>query len=442
MPVRNPFRTAGTWLAAGLLLVAVPSKSLSAAPGAVHSRRPEVRLAADLQLFALGQNGARPVVAVPGIGASDLGVDGDFHPLWSGFPGSVSRNPFAGPEDLEFTEDGLPRTDTDSDKLVADGFEGDFPKMVSYLQAQGLKVYPLAYDFRYSLADIAAKVAEQIDAVRQATGQDTVDVYAHSMGTLAVRQYLKDHADNPHVGTVVAVAPPNLGAPKALKVLRYGDDLGQFLLLDPCKVKRAGHNMPGLYDLLPSRRYFDVAGGYFVPQRTGATKPLDFPAMVDNLKNALEPANRWCPLDPEDDPAPLSTLSPTLVDREVVQFHDGLDNQPVPAGVNLFAIAAYGQSTIVRITEQKKNVKITTSTAGDGTVPLASARTLNATALYFANAAALKANHDSLNSNRQVQKQVYGLLTQGPGLYGRSISTTPPPLAGFHVRSATAPLVP
>src|SRR5262249_13889021 len=96
MPVRNLLPSPGTRLAAPLLLSAAPAKSTAAAPAA-HAKAPAVALARNLQLFALGQSAARPVVAVPGIGASDLGVDGDFHPLLTGFPGSVSRNPFAGP---------------------------------------------------------------------------------------------------------------------------------------------------------------------------------------------------------------------------------------------------------------------------------------------------------------------------------------------------------
>jgi triacylglycerol esterase/lipase EstA (alpha/beta hydrolase family) len=184
--------------------------------------------------------------------------------------------------------------------------------LIPFLSQQGFSVHPFAYDFRYSVTILAGSLEEKINKVMAKTGASTVDIVAHSMGTLVTRQYLLDHPADSHVGTVVLIASPNLGAPKTLKVLRYGDNLDHSWLLDKCSVKRAGHNLPSLYEFLPSQRYFQVAAGYF------------------------------------------------------------------------------------------------------------------ATTIYYANDAALNCDHGSMPDNSEIEKQVAGLLQNGPGIYGKQITTTPP----------------
>jgi pimeloyl-ACP methyl ester carboxylesterase len=340
----NPLlRCLGALVAAGLLVSALPAREPAAAAGRgsarLHRRGTRAR-----QVNATAATPPHPVVALPGVGGSYIGVDDDFHPDLEGWPGSVTNAFWSDPTDVQFTQDGSPRTDTDSASMVARGLLDDMDDLLPFLSQQGLTVHPMAYDFRYSITLMQGLLQEKINRVRTKTGQEIVDLVAHSMGTLVVRQYLANHPSDSHVGRVVLIAPPNLGAPKALKAIRYGDDLGHPYLLDSCSVKRAAHNLPGLYDLLPSQRYFQLAGGYFSTTRNGGNgQILNFTQMVANLKTAAEPTDRWCPLQAGTDPAPLQNLSPQLVDSEVVAFHNALDNTPVPAGVQLFAIDGYGQ---------------------------------------------------------------------------------------------------
>lgn len=63
----------------------------------------------------------------------------------------------------------------------------------------------------------AREVARAVDAIRATTGAPQVDIVAHSMGGLAARRYIADHAGHPPpVRRVVFLATPHAGTWAAL----------------------------------------------------------------------------------------------------------------------------------------------------------------------------------------------------------------------------------
>jgi hypothetical protein len=206
---------------------------------------------------------------------------------------------------------------------------------------------------------------------------------------------------------------PNLGLPKALKVMRYGNDLDVSLLrdlvrpIDVCKVKRAAHNLPGFFNMIPGERYFEATGGYFCDQADidgdGIKGLLDFHQTVFNLKNGME---HICRLERAHDVGPFDRLSSRLLDNEFLNVYQSRDHWKRPDGVDVFLIAGYNKPTIAGVVEfirkGRHEIQLMQGNA-DGTVPVESALGVDATEHYFADMLALKASHDSMLANSEIQ---------------------------------------
>jgi hypothetical protein len=213
-----------------------------------------------------------PVIIVPGTGASELappGIEGNV-----GWPLDVLSG-IGHPQNLQFMEDSLPRRDTISPLMqpdcclagaaVSGGGEhvpiivrpicDPFPELldpppffgqllggISSMEAflrdsydsinfrdpgpgfpnsseKGQFVATYVHDFRYPLATNACELGNWVHAVQFVTGSRKVDLVGHSRGNLVIKEYLNDHPET--VRAAVLIAPPNLGAPKTLKVLRF-----------------------------------------------------------------------------------------------------------------------------------------------------------------------------------------------------------------------------
>ncbi len=62
----------------------------------------------------------------------------------------------------------------------------------------------------------AREVARAVEAIRMTTGEPRVDIVAHSMGGLATRRFIADHAGDPPVRRVIFLATPHAGTWAAL----------------------------------------------------------------------------------------------------------------------------------------------------------------------------------------------------------------------------------
>lgn len=156
-----------------------------------------------------------------------------------------------------------------------------YQDLVDHFQAQGYELntnlFLFPYDWRYDLAKTTAQLDTLIDTTR---GDGQVNVVAHSMGGLVTRRYIMDSARAAKVNSVAILGTPFLGAPYAFKAIYLGDDFGinsmahdagvpdSMWLVNEGKVKELAQNFPGVYQILPSRRFFDVyEGGYLVEDR-------------------------------------------------------------------------------------------------------------------------------------------------------------------------------
>ena len=70
-----------------------------------------------------------------------------------------------------------------------------------------------------------------------------------------------DNSTDNHIGKAIFVGVPNTGAPKAVKALVQGDNMGVLGLSDQ-EIKNISANMPSAYDLLPSQQYYNNAGSF------------------------------------------------------------------------------------------------------------------------------------------------------------------------------------
>ncbi len=348
-----------------------------------------------------------PVILIHGIGGADLDYQPTGKGIWSnGFPNDVLIGRAGDPQNLQFDVSGNPRPDTISKDVKAVGFY-DVPggknitDLSKFLQKNGYvkssELYEFAYDFRFSAVYNAAKLEELINEIRTERNNQPVDIVAHSFGGLIAKQYLLNPANAGNVRQLIFVGTPHLGAPKALKALRYGDNL-DVKIIDGCKLKRVVHNLPGMFNLLPGRRYFAASGGGYYEDAgdidgDNVRGILNFDQMTFNLINGKETR---CLLKPSVDALPFDKLSAILLEEHTVKFHDSLDNWTKPENVRVSMIVGYNVPTLKMLSENTDGIKLTYTTAGDGTVPLWSAETSEADVIYYADLKQMKTEHSGM----------------------------------------------
>ena len=362
-----------------------------------------------------------PVILIHGIGGADLDYQPKGKGIWSnGFPNDVLIGRAGDPQNLQFDVSGNPRPDTISKDVKAVGFY-DVPggknitDLSKFLQKNGYvknsELYEFAYDFRFSAVYNAQKLEELINEIRAKNNNQPVDIVAHSFGGLIAKQYLLNPANAANVRQLIFVGTPHLGAPKALKALRYGDNL-DVKIIDGCKLKRVVHNLPGMFNLLPGRRYFAAGGGGYYEDAgdidgDNVRGVLDFDQTNYNLINGKETR---CLLKPSVDALPFDKLSAILLEEHTVKFHEAQDNWTKPESVRVSMIVGYNVPTLKMLSENTDGIKLTYTTAGDGTVPLWSAETSAADVIYYVDLKKLKTEHSGMIGAPMVVGKILDLL--------------------------------
>lgn len=365
-----------------------------------------------------------PVVLIPGIGGSDLDYQPPGKGLWrNGFPNDVLKGPAGEPQNLQFDSTGLPRAGSISKYIKPVAFY-DVPNgrnitdLSKFLEKNGylknVNLFEFAYDFRYSAVYNAQELEKFINRIKGENNIEKFDIIAHSMGGMIAKQYLLKTENAGNVRNLIFVGTPHLGAPKALKALRYGDDLEVFLI-DGCKLKRAAHNFPGMFNLLPGKRYFEAGGsGYFQDgddiDGDKIRGVLNFEQMTGNLYNGEE---KTCQMQPDIDSAPFKQLSSNLIEEHTIKFHEVLDNWVKPKNVRVFNLVGYNVPTMKMLAEKASELKFTYTTEGDGTVPLWSAESADNDDIYYMDLQRLKTDHSQMIGEEAIDAQILNLLQRG-----------------------------
>jgi pimeloyl-ACP methyl ester carboxylesterase len=98
-------------------------------------------------------------------------------------------------------------------------------RLTLFAASFGALFSPNPYDWRMDIKDSASKLAQNIQSAAAQSPTGKVNLVAHSMGGLVVKEYLRQVAGTRNIDKVIFMGTPNLGAPKAGKILLYGDDL-------------------------------------------------------------------------------------------------------------------------------------------------------------------------------------------------------------------------
>lgn len=264
-------------------------------------------------------------------------------------------------------------------------------------------LFTFPYDWRYGVSGVystgsttADFLRQKIEDIRAQTGSDKVDVIAHSTGGLLVKKYVAEHPGDHHIGKIVFVGVPNLGAPKAVKVLLQGDNFKVPFLSDS-EMKKIAQNLPVSYDLVPSRSYVNKNGGFVsvADQASGAPviRTLDYDATGDFLvtDHGLNQAG-W------NGAEALHTDS-----------FDSFDVRTL--GIDAYNIVGCKSGTVGRLTESRGTNGTTLTpqeVAGDGTVPMESAGSIVADAgrTFYA----LKADHGKMPSAEGIRQEIVNII--------------------------------
>ena len=343
-----------------------------------------------------------PVIIVPGIMATKLLEDKIIDDLvWPNTVQIVTSITDDFLDILKMDDFGLPIWSTiitgDIIKSLpnVDYWEGLLNQLISENYLENSDLFEFPYDWRLDIETLASNLNSKIEEVKILTGAEKVDLVAHSMGGLLVKEYLNSYNGN-SVGKFIDIGTPHAGSPSAYKILTYGDNLGVNRFFDLININKneifeISQNMPAVYQLLPSQEYFNNPPDYYVLDMTDGNNRYDFTQTKDYLKS--------------------QGRNSALVDR-ADQFHQEIDNlNPADYGIETYNIVGCGTPTIGQfyILEDGRhpiyNIRMIN---GDGTVPLKSAEAISATNTYYVK----DAQHATMPSTSGVKELITSILTE------------------------------
>lgn len=278
----------------------------------------------------------------------------------------------------------------------------------SYKRSENLYTFP--YDWRYGVSKENSEgktnvqlLKEKIDEIVAQTGSSKVDVVAHSTGGLLAKKYVMENMNDNHIGKAVFVGVPNTGSPKAVKVLLVGDNFGVPWLAEE-EMQKISQNLPVVYDLLPSQKYYNNKGSFIrvIDQKvfTSSFKDLNFSESNSFLINDHS----------------LNSTAVSLANNLHSFEFDNFDLRT--AGVDLYSISGCKTSTLSKIFERRVDNLVgpdqvmydsPENSPGDGTVTLESATNLpiNEVNKYYA----LKSDHGKMLSQDGIRQQIVNIIS-------------------------------
>ncbi len=343
-----------------------------------------------------------PIVIVPGIMQTKLNRVSDGAEVWPNIEKMKSSSTDAYLDDLILPANGsasilagdIIRTTTTT--ILGLPYERSYlQNLISSLAEKGYTertdLFVVPYDWRLDLADSVARLDAVVQTARANSPTGKVTIIAHSLGGLLTKEYVRSAGSSGLINKLILVGAPNLGAPKAAKILNYGDNMNiafsSLDILNPQEIKKITQHMPAVYELLPSQKYLQAAGPYLADYRSGAQGAgMSFAATTQFLKSAGR--------------------DPALVDRSA-SFHSSTDDLTLLASSTYLLAGCKQSNTIGGISLYDNSQFRLGIVAGDGTVPLLSANALaSSTRRYF-----IDANHVGLVRDQVGISVINNILT-------------------------------
>ncbi len=366
-----------------------------------------------------------PILIVPGIMGTE--IDKGTELLWPDL--ARMANPFHSDDfmdPLSYQSNGLP-VDTSlsigsvltNPDQVFDYSEKLQSDLIAAGYVQGLNLFTFPYDWRRDIQQVAEQddpqmlnpsLRQTIDNILASTGAQKISIIAHSQGGLVVKRLLMDVPQyQSKIDKLVFVGVPNLGAPKAAKVLLYGDDMDvnfAGLGLDPLEVQKIAQNMPAVYQLLPGSEYFNHAAGYIAK---GQPVSPDIPVL--HITNLSATATVEYLKD--------QNLNSALID-DANNFHsESFDNFDLSTtGITAYNIVGCQAGTLGKIISKPDGDYNLQIVAGDGTVPLISGVHIPGAATYYA----LQSSHGLMLTQDGIRKLIVNVMTGGVAANNSNIS--------------------
>lgn len=307
----------------------------------------------------------RPVVIVPGFGVTKL-YDPVRHRYVWGTGHATVQTRFDDDLDLPVASDGS----IGHDRLQPRGYVGSRgPINIGWQLTEGLRkfgryvpdetVYPFYYDWRLSARENATRLGELVDRIRRERKVPRVDIVTHSAGAIVALTYVKLQHGDDTVEHLVLIAPTQLGVIDAFRVLVRPE---RFLrrVFSPEIVE----TWPSVPELLPE-------DGRFIIDESGRTTEFD----------------AWRPESWRSIIRTTPAFERLII--EARRFRGELRAAPLPATVKVSVIAgdcvATARRALMRADRSfvfypgelhgtQRGLARELFEAGDGTVPISSAR--------------------------------------------------------------------
>ncbi len=289
-----------------------------------------------------------------------------------------------------------------------------YENLINSLIQDGYEVsstlFAVPYDWRLDIRDELDRLDEKIQEAISNSPTGKIDIIAHSLGGLLIKQYLLQATNTEFLNKLILAGVPQLGAPGSFKLLNYGDDLDlkKFGLgLNEERAKEISQNMPAVYQLLPSRRYIQVNGGYVKDFRSGGVKILNYNEVNQFMTSSS-----------------TDSRNPAILNLADV-FHQALDTQTVNVSRVYNIVGCRNSETIGEFRIYDKGHRDITILQGDGTVPLTSAMNLaDGFTNYFVLYNKTKADHTGLINESEPITLIKNIINDQPDELPFGISTS------------------
>ncbi len=363
------------------------------------------------------QSTHNPILIVPGVTGTDI-LDNSGNKLWLDLLHNLSdigdqfMDPLQFKSDLTPSDSSLKLGEVIRKKTIS-VFSFDYTdSLINEFKNQGYieegnsnsNLFTFPYDWRYGVSQGNVDLLKsKIDSIRQQTGSDKVDIIAHSTGGLLVKKYVFDHPSDNHINKAVFVGVPNTGAPKAIKVLLQGDNFSIPWLADS-EMKKIAQNLPVVYELMPSAKYYANQGSFMSIINQGFLSSNTTDLNFDQTNNLLT----------QD----YSLNSQALNNSHNLhtQVFDDFDLRT--AGVDLYAIDGCKTWTMGKVVQKiqtdvfgQKIISFNEpkETLGDGTVPFESSNNLpiDTSKRFYS----LKGEHSKLMSADGSRQEIVNILS-------------------------------